>query len=116
MISDGFYAPEYFKPRKLFDDAGFSVTVAAKFDLPVQPDRRQIATHPSVIPDVTFDKASMENYDALVFAGSLSTEAVSASAGVHPGHEGFHVIVVSADSLGATQLIAEGFLAFWSPR
>ena len=54
--------------------------------------------------------------DALVFAGSLSTEAVSASYGVHPGHEGFHVIVVSADSLGATQLIAEGFLAFWSPR
>ena len=54
--------------------------------------------------------------DALVFAGSLSTEAVSASSRVHPGHEGFHVIVVSADSLGATQIIAEGFLAFWSPR
>ena len=54
--------------------------------------------------------------DALVFAGSLSTEDVSASSRVHPGHEGFHVIVVSADSLAATQLIAEGFLAFWSPR
>ena len=54
--------------------------------------------------------------DALVFAGSLSTDAVSASTGIHPGHEGFHVIVVSADSLAATQIIAEGFLAFWSPR
>ena len=54
--------------------------------------------------------------DALVFAGSLSSEAVSASSGAHPGHEGFHVIVVSADSLRATQFIAEGFLAFWSPR
>lgn len=54
--------------------------------------------------------------DALVFAGSLRAESVTASYSEHPGHEGFHVTVVDTDSVTSPQTIAEGFLAFWSPR
>lgn len=69
MISTGFYAPEYFKPRKIFKEAGFRVDVAAKYSIPITPDRRQINDYPAVRPDLTFKEVSVEKYDAVVFAG-----------------------------------------------
>jgi TolB protein len=54
--------------------------------------------------------------DALVFAGSLRSESITASYEAHPGHQGLHVVVVNIDGVVSPQTIAEGFLAFWSPR
>ncbi len=69
LISTGFYAPEYFKPREIFERAGFQVQVAAKYDTPVIPDQRQVKEYPSVKPDVIFSKVDINKYDAIVFSG-----------------------------------------------
>jgi protease I len=69
FISDGFWAPEYFEPRAIYDKAGFSVTVAGKYADPVRPDRRNWDKYKPVKPDVTFDKVDISSYDAVTFAG-----------------------------------------------
>jgi putative intracellular protease/amidase len=69
LISTGFYAPEYFKPRAIFEKSGFEVFVAAKYNSPVLPDKRQQGTHPSVDPDLVFKNVKVSDYDAIVFAG-----------------------------------------------
>ncbi|MCB9091205.1 MAG: DJ-1/PfpI family protein [Halobacteriovoraceae bacterium] len=69
MVSDGFYAPEYYEPLKIFKKAGFTITTAAKYNSSVRPDRRQVDQYPSVNPDITFDKVVASKYDAIVFAG-----------------------------------------------
>jgi len=68
MISEGFYAPEYYKPRAIFEKEGYRITVAGKYPGLVHPDRRNTDYAP-VKADITFDKADMKNYDAIVFAG-----------------------------------------------
>mgnify|MGYP001459365982 CR=1 FL=1 len=63
--------------------------------------------------------------DALVFAGNLSTDALTASFSSgdngtenYPAfaHESGHIIVVSLGEQTSTQVIAEGFMATWSPN
>ncbi len=53
---------------------------------------------------------------SIVFAGHLATGAVTASATVHPGHAGSHIIVVEAEPNPSVEVIAPGVLGFWSPR
>ncbi|MBI3552761.1 MAG: DJ-1/PfpI family protein [Elusimicrobia bacterium] len=69
MISEGFWAPEYYEPRAAYDKAGFQVTVAAKYSDPVRPDRRNWDKYKPVKPDVTFDKVKAADYDAITAAG-----------------------------------------------
>lgn len=69
MVPEGFYAPEYFEPRRIYEAEGFSVTVAAKYPSPVLPDRRQQKDYPPVTPDLTFDKVKAADYDAVTFTG-----------------------------------------------
>ncbi len=52
----------------------------------------------------------------LVFAGNLLSESVTASMSAHPGHEGTHIIVLDIAPVASASLIAEGIMAFWSPR
>ena len=53
---------------------------------------------------------------SLVFAGRLSTEAVSASWGLERSVQGSHIIVVDVSPIPSPASIAEGSLGFWSPR
>ena len=69
MVSEGFYASEYYKPLHIFQDAGFEVTTATKYKALTGPDRRQINQVPAVKPDITFDEINVDDYDAIVFAG-----------------------------------------------
>jgi len=69
MVSEGFYAPEYYKPLKAFKEAGFLVTTATKYNRPTKPDERQLQTASPVIPDLTFKQINANDYDAIVFAG-----------------------------------------------
>lgn len=68
MISEGFFAPEYYEPRKIFEKAGFQITVAGKYSGLIAPDRRNTEYSP-VRVDTTFDRADISQFDALVFAG-----------------------------------------------
>ena len=52
----------------------------------------------------------------LVFAGNIVGSAATASGGAHPGHRGFHIIVVDAEGASTPQLVGEGIMGFWSPR
>lgn len=64
--------------------------------------------------------------DALVFAGNLSTDAVTASfrsselaegnVGNRLAHDGDHIIVVSIADEVTSKVIADGFMATWSPN
>ena len=51
----------------------------------------------------------------LVFAGTLSEQAVTASYGTHPGHGGLHVFVLDTGPTLAIEAITTGILGFWSP-
>jgi len=69
MVSEGFYAPEYYVPYKAFKNAGYHVTTATKYKRATNPDERQLSTYAAVIPDLTFDQINVNDYDAIVFAG-----------------------------------------------
>ncbi len=68
IINEGFMAPEYYLPRQLFDQAGFSVTVAGKTTGPMAPDKRNTESGP-VNVDISFDQVKLSDYDAITFAG-----------------------------------------------
>ena len=68
LVNDGLWAPEYYEPRRIFDQAGFTVIVAGKYSGQVRPDRRNIAYDPITV-DTTFDKVNLEQFDAITFAG-----------------------------------------------
>ena len=53
---------------------------------------------------------------SIVFAGDLLTDSVTASAGGHPGHASFHIIVVDVAPVAEAHVIGEGIMGFWSPR
>lgn len=69
LISQGFYAPEYFKPLKILKAAGVEVTTAAKYMIPIKPDQRQVKEYKAVMPDILFKQIKVEDYDAILFAG-----------------------------------------------
>jgi putative intracellular protease/amidase len=69
MVSEGFYAPEYYIPLKALKDAGHKITTATKYSRPINPDERQIKTYPAIIADITFKDIDYKDYDAIVFAG-----------------------------------------------
>lgn len=69
FISEGFWAPEYYEPRAVYDKAGFQVTVAAKYPDPVRPDRRNWDKFKPVKPDLTFEQVNVSSFDAITFAG-----------------------------------------------
>ena len=52
----------------------------------------------------------------LVFAGTLSERAVTASYGTHPGHTGLHIFVLDTGPTLSIEAITTGVLGFWSPR
>ena len=53
---------------------------------------------------------------SLVFAGKVEGGAVSVSISSGSSRQGSHIIVVGTDPDSIPQTIAEGILAFWSPR
>ena len=53
---------------------------------------------------------------SLVFAGELADRAAPVSARSDLARQGSEIIVVDTDPNPLTQTIAEGILAFWSPR
>jgi putative intracellular protease/amidase len=69
MVSEGFYASEYYKPLKEFKKAGFHITTATKYKRAINPDERQLATDPAIKGDITFKEINIDDYDAIVFAG-----------------------------------------------
>lgn len=69
MVSEGFYAPEYYVPLKAFQEKGIQVVTATKLSGATQPDHRQIGQYPAVKGDMTFDKIEVGDFDAIVFAG-----------------------------------------------
>lgn len=69
MLSEGFYAPEYYVPLEEFKKAGFEITTATKYARATRPDERQINSYPAVMGDITFKEIDVNNYDAIVFAG-----------------------------------------------
>lgn len=69
MVSEGFYAPEYYVPLKAFESKGIQVVTATKYAVTTQPDRRQLGEYPAVKGDLTFDKIEVADFDAIVFAG-----------------------------------------------
>lgn len=68
MLNEGFWAPEYYLPRKAFDQAGIQVTVAAKYPGFVHPDKRN-AEAPPVPVDLSFEQVNAQDYDAIAFTG-----------------------------------------------
>tara|TARA_Y100001936_G_scaffold192634_1_gene191999 strand:- start:1234 stop:1866 length:633 start_codon:yes stop_codon:yes gene_type:complete len=69
MVSEGFYAPEYYVPLEAFKEAGHTVTTATKYPRPTKPDERQVSSYPAVMGDITFKGINVDDYDAIVFAG-----------------------------------------------
>lgn len=68
LISNGFYAPEYYIPRAILETEGHQITVAAKYTGLTAPDRRNTDYLP-VKSDITFDQVNVDEFDAIVFAG-----------------------------------------------
>ena len=68
IINEGFYAPEYYEPRKLFDQAGYQVTIAGKQLGKLSPDRRNTG-YAAVEVNLTFEQVDVSQYDAVTFAG-----------------------------------------------
>ncbi len=68
IVNEGFWAPEHYKPREIFEKAGFVITVAAKQVGDVYPDVRN-TEYSSVKADLVFNQVNLKNYDAIVFAG-----------------------------------------------
>lgn len=68
VVNEGFWAPEYFKPRELFEKEGFTITIAAKQKGKVSPDIRNIE-YKSVEASVSFAEVDVNNFDAIVFSG-----------------------------------------------
>lgn len=68
VINEGFWAPEYYIPRELFEKAGFQITVAGKAKLPLAPDKRNQGAA-AVTPDLSFEDVRLADYQAITFAG-----------------------------------------------
>lgn len=69
MVSEGFYAPEYYKPLAAYKSAGFEVVTATKYPRLTKTDERQVNEYAPVRGDITFDKIIASDYDAITFVG-----------------------------------------------
>jgi protease I len=69
VLNQGYRPEEYFEPRKLFDQAGFVVKVAAHYEGNVLPSKPHLSEVPPIPADLTFDKVAVKDYDAVVFVG-----------------------------------------------
>lgn len=69
VINENYRPEEYFEPRKIFDREGYDVQVASHHAGEVRPSRKHISEVPPVIADLTFEKVTVANYDAIVFVG-----------------------------------------------
>jgi protease I len=69
VLNQGYRPEEYFEPRKLFDEAGLQVTVAAREVGSVLPSKKHISEVPPVPATVAFDHVVAKDYDAIVFVG-----------------------------------------------
>jgi protease I len=70
MVPDDFMWPEYSEPKKLYEKAGFKVTIAAKVKEKIKPDRRNKKDYPEsgeISPDLNFDEVKVEDFDAITF-------------------------------------------------
>jgi len=67
MLNEGFWAPEYYLPRQLFDEAGFTVTLAARHPGLIYPDPRNPEDPVNV--DISFAEVQVNDYDAIMFTG-----------------------------------------------
>ncbi len=107
MVSEGFYAPEYYVPLKAFKNAGFKVTTATKYKRPTKPDERHISTYPAVNGDITFKEIHVSDYDAIVFAGGNGAwEDFFPNQDVHKALEAF----MKADKVVALLCSSTGLL------
>ena len=61
ILNEGYRPEEYFEPRKLFEEAGYQVKVAAHYAGVVRPSRKHISEVPAVPADLTFDQVSVQN-------------------------------------------------------
>lgn len=92
MVSEGFYAPEYYKPLAAFKKEGFEIITATKYKRSTKPDERQANTHPAVMGDITFSEIDYKIYDAIVFAGGNGAwEDFFPNSDVHKGLNDFMI-------------------------
>jgi protease I len=68
VINEGFQVDEYFVPRKIFEEAGHSITVASRFGGEVHPGRKYTDYSP-VQADINFTQIDVNDYDAITFTG-----------------------------------------------
>jgi len=54
--------------------------------------------------------------NSLVFSGRVDPEAITAAFGSEGGAQGNHIVVLGAAPDSSPLVIAEGLIAFWSPR
>lgn len=69
VLNEGYRPEEYFEPRKIFDKAGFAVTVAGHYEGKILPSKKHISEVPPVKTDLIFQKVTVADYDAVVFVG-----------------------------------------------
>lgn len=69
VINEGFQIDEYFTPRRIFEEAGFEITVASRFGGEVRPGRKYWDTTAPVKADLNFSEIDVAAYDAITFTG-----------------------------------------------
>lgn len=68
FVNEGFWAPEYYEPREIFDRAGVRVVVAGEKPGVIHPDPRNVEFAP-VKADIAYDQVDLSKFDAITFAG-----------------------------------------------
>ncbi len=68
VINEGFWAPEYYEPRAIFDHDGYQITVAGEVAGLIHPDSRN-TEFAAVRADITYEQIDISKYDAITFAG-----------------------------------------------
>jgi protease I len=68
FLNEGFQAQEYYEPREIFEQAGFKISVAARYAGSVAPGKKY-TNYPPAQVDITFDQVDLSKYDGITFAG-----------------------------------------------
>lgn len=68
VINEGFQIDEYYKPRAVYEKAGFEIKTASRWGGQVNPGRKYKETGP-VKADLSFDEIRVTDYDAITFTG-----------------------------------------------
>ncbi|MCM0607256.1 MAG: DJ-1/PfpI family protein [Xanthomonadaceae bacterium] len=72
FVANDFMWPEYYEPRKLYENAGFKVTTTGRFKEELSPDRRNFKEYKEarkIQMDLSFDEVKIDDYDAITFVG-----------------------------------------------